>query len=110
VRRALLDFWQADGDGEYDNNGFRLRGHQYSDDQGRFRVETVVPGLYSGRTRHIHVKVQAPDGPVLTTQLYFGGESRNTNDGIFRRELLLQEAGQSGGVRQTGFTFVVETG
>src|SRR6516225_1481440 len=28
---ALLDFWQADGDGLYDNDGFRLRGHQYAD-------------------------------------------------------------------------------
>lgn len=109
VRRALLDFWQADGEGEYDNDGFRLRGHQFSDDQGRFRLETVVPGRYPGRTRHIHVKVQAPDARVLTTQLYFAGESGNASDGIFRRELLMQEAGQSGGVRQTGFTFVVAT-
>jgi len=60
VARALLDFWQADASGEYDNTGFRLRGHQYSDTMGRYRLETVVPGRYVGRTRHIHVKVQAP--------------------------------------------------
>lgn len=109
VPRALLDFWQADASGDYDTRGFRLRGHQFADDQGRFRLETVVPGRYTGRTRHVHVKVQAPDGPVLTTQLYFPGEAANAGDGIFRPELLLEDAGESGGVRQAGFTFVVRT-
>ena len=83
VERALLDFWQADSNGEYDNQGYRLRGHQFTDAKGRFHLETVVPGLYTGRTRHIHVKVQAPNRPVLTTQLYFPGEPANERDGIF---------------------------
>ncbi len=47
---------------------------QFADASGRFSLETIVPGAYGGRTRHIHVKVQAPDSPVLTTQLYFPGE------------------------------------
>src|SRR5438270_4329788 len=34
---ALLDFWQADGNGQYDNNGYRLRGHQFTDSQGTYR-------------------------------------------------------------------------
>ena len=89
VARALLDFWQADDGGEYDNVGYRLRGHQFTDDAGRYYLETVVPGLYPGRTRHFHVKVQAPNQPVLTTQLYFPGEPRNQRDGIFRPELLM---------------------
>ena len=79
VRRALLDFWQADDAGQYDNQGYRLRGHQFSDDQGGWRLETVVPGLYTGRTRHIHIKVQAPDGPVLTTQRSTSPASRPTS-------------------------------
>jgi protocatechuate 3,4-dioxygenase beta subunit len=104
LRRALLDFWQADAAGQYDNQGYRLRGHQFTDADGRFRLETVVPGLYPGRTRHIHVKVQAPGGPVLTTQLYFPGEAANAGDGIFREELLLAMDGD----RQASFTFVLE--
>jgi protocatechuate 3,4-dioxygenase beta subunit len=103
VRRALLDFWQADAGGQYDNQGYRLRGHQFTDAEGRFRLETIVPGLYPGRTRHIHVKVQAPDRPVLTTQLYFPGEAANDSDGIFRQELLLDVAGG-----RASFTFVLE--
>jgi protocatechuate 3,4-dioxygenase beta subunit len=108
VQRALLDFWQADDAGEYDNQGYRLRGHQFSDADGAWRLETVVPGRYTGRTRHIHVKVQAPDGPVLTTQLYFPGEPDNDRDGIFSPELVLDDVRDTGDARQGSFTFVLE--
>ena len=106
VGGALLDFWQADDQGRYDNAGFRLRGHQFADAQGRYRLETVVPGLYTGRTRHIHVRVQAPNQPVLTTQLYFPDEPGNRGDFIFRPELVMavrDEAGAKAGV----FNFVL---
>jgi len=90
VRGALLDFWQADAAGQYDNQGYRLRGHQFADGRGRYALRTVVPGLYPGRTRHIHVKVQRPHGKVLTTQLYFPGEPYNAKDGLFNEELLVR--------------------
>jgi protocatechuate 3,4-dioxygenase beta subunit len=93
IKRALLDFWQADGDGQYDNEGFRLRGHQYTDSRGRFTLDTVKAGLYPGRTRHIHVKVQRPHGQVVTTQLYFPGEPQNQSDGIFDEALLMDVSG-----------------
>jgi protocatechuate 3,4-dioxygenase beta subunit len=107
VGRALLDFWQADDAGRYDNQGYRLRGHQFSDADGSWRLDTIVPGLYTGRTRHIHVKVQAPDGPVLTTQLYFPGEPENDRDGIFSPELVLAGVRDVGDTRQGSFTFVL---
>jgi protocatechuate 3,4-dioxygenase beta subunit len=55
-------------------------------------LRTIVPGGYDGRTRHIHVKVQAPNRPVLTTQLYFPDEPLNRSDGLFRRELVMRLA------------------
>lgn len=103
---ALLDFWQADDRGEYDNAGYRLRGHQFTDEQGRYRLESVVPGLYPGRARHFHVHVQAPNQPVLTTQLYFPDEPGNTRDGIFRPELVLAVRGEASG-RVATFDFVL---
>lgn len=106
VPRALLDFWQADNDGHYDTAGFRLRGHQFTDDSGRFRLESVVPGIYPGRTRHFHVKVQRPGGRVLTTQLYFPGEPLNARDGIFDPALLMAVRDAGDGRRAT-FTFVL---
>jgi protocatechuate 3,4-dioxygenase beta subunit len=89
VAAALLDFWQADAAGAYVNAGYRLRGHQFTDEVGRYALETVVPGLYPGRTRHLHVKVQAPNQPALTTQLYFPREARNARDGLFHTALLM---------------------
>ena len=69
---AWLDFWQADADGEYDNTGYRLRGHQFTDAQGRYYLETVLPGIYGSRPiRHIHVKVRPDGGEEVTSQLYF---------------------------------------
>ncbi|CAA9252810.1 MAG: Catechol 1,2-dioxygenase 1 [uncultured Acidimicrobiales bacterium] len=106
VSRALVDFWQADGSGVYDNSGFAFRGHQFTDAQGRYRLEAVMPGLYPGRTPHIHVKVQAPGGRILTTQLYFPGHARNASDGIYRKELevAMSDAADS---RNATFTFVL---
>jgi protocatechuate 3,4-dioxygenase beta subunit len=89
IAGALVDFWQADDGGAYDNDGFRLRGHQYTDSRGSYRLSTILPGVYTGRTRHIHVRVQPAGGQVLTTQLYFPGEKRNRGDGLFRGELLM---------------------
>lgn len=89
IAQALLDFWHSDDAGQYDNVGYKLRGHFFTDDQGRYQLETIMPGLYPGRTRHFHVKVQAPNQPILTTQLYFPGEPDNESDGIFRPECLL---------------------
>jgi protocatechuate 3,4-dioxygenase beta subunit len=110
VPGALLDFWQADDAGQYDNVGYRLRGHQFADDAGRYQLETVVPGLYPGRTRHYHLKVQAPNRPVLTTQLYFPGEPRNQRDGIYRPELLLDVQDQPDGSKLGRFDFVLDLG
>jgi len=107
VARALLDFWQADDTGAYDNEGYRLRGHQFTDDAGHYRLETIVPGLYPGRTRHIHVKVQAPNRPILTTQLYFPGEPRNANDRIFQPDLLVTIQVPSDGKAAT-FNFILD--
>lgn len=103
VAGALLDFWHADPQGEYDNAGFRFRGHQFSDAEGRYRLETIVPAQYPGRTRHIHVKVQARGGPVLTTQLYFPNEPSNARDALFRPELVVRRTEKLG---LTSFDFV----
>jgi protocatechuate 3,4-dioxygenase beta subunit len=104
---ALLDFWQADDKGQYDNSGFRLRGHQFSDAEGRYRLRSIVPGAYVGRTRHIHVKAQPRGGRLLTTQLYFPGEPKNRSDGLFRSGLLMRTA-ENPGLLAARFDFVLD--
>lgn len=109
VSGALLEFWHADAAGAYDNQGYRFRGHQFADDEGRYELTTIYPGLYTGRTRHIHVKVRAPNGPVLTSQLYFPDEPGNDSDGIFDEELLMHiEPGDD--QDNAYFTFAVQPG
>jgi len=103
---ALLDFWHCDEAGLYDNSGFKLRGHQYADKDGRYRLETIFPGVYPFRTRHIHVKAQAPHGPVLTTQLYFPGEERNRQDSLYSAKLELRVTEKDGAKRGV-FDFVL---
>jgi protocatechuate 3,4-dioxygenase beta subunit len=91
VAGAWVDVWQADAEGRYDNAGYRYRGHFFTGADGTYAFRTVVPGEYPGRTQHIHVKVRAPSGPVLTTQLFFPEASaRNVADSIFDRRLLVR--------------------
>ena len=107
IAGALIDFWQADDAGAYDNVGYRLRGHQFTDENGAYALETIVPGLYPGRTRHLHVKVQAPGGRVLTTQQYFPNEPRNARDGIYRPELEMDVTDNPDGSQSATFTYVL---
>ncbi len=107
IAGARLDFWQADASGSYDNAGYRLRGNQTSESDGRYALDTVVPGEYPGRTEHIHVKVQAPGSGALTTQLYFPGVSANQRDPIFDARLLLKVQPSATGLTAT-FDFVLD--
>lgn len=101
VAGAWLDFWQTDGNGDYDNRGYKLRGHQYTDKQGRYLLRTVMPRPYPGRTSHIHVKVAGEvDGAIVTSQLYFPNRSRNAGDPIFSPSMVIDlEKGEDGSYR-----------
>ena len=105
VAGAIVDLWHADAKGAYDNSGFKLRGYQTTDAQGRYVFETIAPGLYPGRTRHFHVKIAPPGQRVLTTQLYFPDDAAsNSADGIFDKRLLMHvEAAADGRIGRYDF-------
>ena len=106
VPKTLVQIWHADELGAYDTKGYRLRGYQYADDDGRWWFSTIVPAGYAGRTRHYHVKVQKPRGRILTTQLYFPGERLNDQDSLFDRRLVMRVSSSDEG-RFGRFDFVV---
>lgn len=113
LKGALLDFWQADNAGEYDNAGFRLRGRLYTNDDGRYTVRTIKP-LYYGdpddkRPAHIHVKASSGKSPVLTTQLYFKGDPWISNDPAVRPSLIMSPRTGSDGLT-VKFDFVIKAG
>ena len=122
VAGAWVDFWQCYGEGVYDNKGFRLRGHQFTDEQGRYRLETVVPAeyddyLYSAegqrqhvfRTSHIHAKVKGRERMTLTTQLYFPDAPGNERDGIYVDRCLMEIVETPSG-KEGHFDFVIRIG
>ena len=106
VKGARVDFWQADAGGSYDNSGYRFRGYQLTDRKGRYRLSTVAPGEYPGRTRHIHVKVTPAGGEELTTQLYLPNVADNQSDPIFSKRNLVK-LNRSKRTWRAGFDFVV---
>ena len=104
-----LDFWLANADGEYDNVGYTLRGHQLSDENGYYSIESIEPTPYTGRPSHIHVKLFASDGrELLTTQMYFPG-SESSSDVMNSPDLLVTylEA-DTNGRQQVLFNFIVQ--
>ena len=106
IAGALVDCWHTNNQGEYDNRGYTFRGHQFTDAEGRYRIETIVPGIYPGRTRHFHIKVQAPNQPVLTTQLYLPEESANQGDFLFNPALIMSVDDKESPKRAT-FDFIL---
>jgi protocatechuate 3,4-dioxygenase beta subunit len=119
VARALLDFFQADSRGKYDRKEIRLHGHQFADAQGGYLLRTIVPNHYLSRPPHIHVKVQAPSGPVLETQLFFPATLRaygmrvgrlNARDRTLRRthgDLAVHLGPRTGDGYRATFDFVI---
>lgn len=107
IAGARVDFWQTDAAGVYDNAGYGFRGYQIADAAGAYRLESVVPAEYPGRTTHIHVKVTPPGGPTLTSQLYFPDVARKAADGGFRPELVVRDLVRGPEGVSARFDFVV---
>lgn len=103
VGNALVEIWQANSVGQYDTQTpgnftdrqhFHLRGMLYTDAQGRYRIETIMPGRYpvppnlpgleqyAGMTRpaHIHLRVMESLHVPVTLQLYFAGDPHIAGD------------------------------
>ncbi len=95
IAGAIIDFWQADDDGAYDNAHFALRGHQIVGADGRYELTTIVPGRYLNgsqyRPAHLHCKVYVEGVEVLTTQLYFEGDPYNDIDPWFSELTMLRQ-------------------
>src|SRR5579859_2735479 len=104
---AVLDFWQSDDVGNYDMVGNILRGHVFTDQDGRYSLETIVPACYEPRqARHIHVKVQGVSRPY-TTQLYFSDDPDRVKDNYYLKELEVQVDDLQDGRKRGQYNFVI---
>jgi len=79
IPNTLIDIWHAKHNGQYDNSGYNLRGKAYSNSQGFYLFETIVPGKYLNgsayRPSHIHFKITPPGFPTRITQIYWQGDT-----------------------------------
>jgi protocatechuate 3,4-dioxygenase beta subunit len=101
VRETLVEIWQANAAGRYlhkrdqhdaplDPN-FTGSGHALTDDEGRYRFVTILPGAYpwgnhynAWRPAHIHFSLFGPAFATrLVTQMYFPGDPLLPFDPIF---------------------------
>ncbi len=79
LANVVIDVWHANDAGDYDNEGYNLRGQVTTNSEGFYLFETIKPGKYlnggSFRPSHIHFKITPPEESTLTTQLYFEGDT-----------------------------------
>ena len=110
IKNAVLDIWQANSTGKYDNEGFTLRGKINTDNDGNYVIDTIVPKEYAAgdinRPGHIHLKVGAPNQPILTTQLYFEGDPYLTDRED--KSLIMKVTDDKNGTKKANFDFVIE--
>ncbi len=107
VTNALLDIWQADANGRYrhprdpskakPDENFQGWAIIYTDDNGKFRFKTVLPGAYPAsnewtRPPHIHFKISKPGYRALTTQMYFPDQPLNASDLLLNRKSKTEQA------------------
>lgn len=119
VRDAMVEIWQADGDGRYNATGFSGWGRAGTDlKTGLFAFETIKPGataLDDGRAQAPHISVSIFARGInlhLVTRLYFSDEpdanakdpvlgmvapsrrgtlvAKKTGDGAYRFDIVLQ--------------------
>src|SRR5260370_22645918 len=88
---ALVDIWQANDAGVYDLTSpeYLWRGRMLALDDGSYHFETILPGWYPTRPRHIHYKVSQDGFLPLTTQLYFEGDPYLKIDPYVRPSLII---------------------
>lgn len=111
IAGAILDVWQADPLGGYDNAGFAYRGVLATAQDGSYEIVTFVPGHYlngkSYRPAHVHVKVAAENFAPLTTQLYFEGDPYNDTDPFIDSSLIMKLEDVAPNEKRAQFDFTV---
>ena len=103
---AIVDIWQADGDGYYDVQqpdleGMLLRARFRTDEAGRFRFRSIMPAYYPiphdgpvgqmlaatkrhpNRPAHVHFMIAAPGHETLITHIFAADSPYLDSDAVF---------------------------
>ena len=83
MQDVQIDIWHCNAAGVYSAESSEnttgeswLRGYQLTDANGMVQFTTILPGWYSGRTTHVHLRLRSTydssdDGGTNTMQLFF---------------------------------------
>jgi protocatechuate 3,4-dioxygenase beta subunit len=103
---AVVDAWQVTADGVYGPAGSDggivccyLTATVRTNDEGRFELQTVMPGRYSGAPAHIHVGIAGPRGGQLLTEIEFRSGGTNVVEAVTNLD----------GSLRASFDFVIAT-
>ena len=107
VPNALLDVWQADGDGIYDvqytdkDGALFARGRLHANNEGKYWFKSILPEFYSipvdgpvgsmmkqagrhpYRPAHLHFMIQAPGYEKLVTHVFRKDDQYLESDAVF---------------------------
>jgi len=131
VAGALIDVWEAGGDGFYDvqkPEGTNLRARFRSDVLGRFYFRCVKPvsypvphdgpvgkmlvatGRHPMRPGHLHFMIEAPGCDKLVTHLFVKGDKYLDSDAVFgvKNSLIVNFRNNAAGVAECKYDFVLK--
>jgi hydroxyquinol 1,2-dioxygenase len=131
VAGAIIDVWQAGGDGFYDvqkPDGVNLRARFRSDADGKFHFRCVKPasypvphdgpvgklltatGRHPMRPGHLHFMISAPGFEKLTTHLFVKGDKYLDSDAVFgvKQSLVVDFRKGRDGVAACYYDFVLK--
>lgn len=92
MQNVQVDIWHCNASGVYSAESSEsttgkswLRGYQLTDANGMVQFTTILPGWYSGRTTHIHLRLRSTydssdDSGTNTMQLFFDQTLLDTLD------------------------------
>ena len=104
ITAARIDLWHADARGAIDTSGYRFRGHQVTDAEGRYAFDTIAPGALSGHAPRLNLRLEIPtkylrkaaQSGTFMTALFFPADPRNAGDPLYRSELAMKAATGAG--------------
>lgn len=118
IKNAIVEIWHADGNGDYDNEAYNCRGHQFTNGDGCFEFQTIKPfgygkrslsleGVVDHRAAHIHAKLMKGER-AQTTQIWFPDDPRNSTDVVYLavREVSTMNQQEVEGTLYSRFDFV----
>ena len=132
VAGAVIDVWQADGEGKYDvqrpdRPHHQARGVLRSGAAGEFHFRSVLPesypipddgpvsemlratGRHPWRPAHLHFMIKAPGYQTLVTHVFRGGDPYLDSDAVFgvRQSLIADWVRQPDGSWRVDYDFVL---